>query len=202
MVKMVLYFDTETTGLFPGKIVQLSYILDYGEKVIGKNFYFAVDYVEPGATMVHGYTAEKLFELSHGKTFSDYADEIYDDFYSARLIVGHNVKFDINFMIAEFSYIDRQFRYNESFDTMKYFTPIMKLPRTNGRAYKYPKLIELMEHCEIFSYDVSRSVMNIFLDSATLAHEARFDTTAMFLCAKTSFDSHEDLREILRTDEV
>lgn len=171
--------------------------MDYGDEVVGKNFYFAVDYIEPSATQVHGYTAEKIYELSNGKTFSDFADEIYDDFYSAKVIVGHNVKFDINFLIAEFAYLDRQFRYNDSFDTMKFFTPIMKLPRTNGRAYKYPKLSELMDFLEIFPYDVSRSVMSIFKDTSLIAHEARFDTVATFLCAKSYLPEIDELQTIL-----
>ncbi len=86
--------------------------MDCKDGVTGKNFYFAVDYIEPAATAVHGITVEKLKVLSGGKTFSDYQDEIYDDFARADLIVAHNAKFDIGFMIAEFRYLDRIFRYN------------------------------------------------------------------------------------------
>ena len=77
--RMILYFDTETMGLYPGRIIQLAYILDDGENAVGKNFYFAVDYIEPSATAVHGITVEKLRVLSGGKIvfttnhFSTYA---------------------------------------------------------------------------------------------------------------------------------
>ena len=61
---MVIYFDTETTGLCPGRIIQLSYIKESENEAIGKNFYFAVDYIEPSAQAVHGISVEKLKELS------------------------------------------------------------------------------------------------------------------------------------------
>ncbi|MBP5372558.1 MAG: 3'-5' exonuclease [Clostridia bacterium] len=181
---MTLYFDTETSGLYPGRIIQLAYIMDYGENIVCKNFYFAVDYIEPTAQKVHGISVEKLKDLSRGKTFSEYADEIYDDFLSADIVVAHNFKFDLSFMIAEFNYLDRIFRYNASFDTMKYFTPIMKLKRTSSNAYKYPKLTELMEFAEVYPYDVTKFTMNNFKGAAANAHDARFDTAAMFLACK------------------
>jgi len=153
---------------------------DKGE-VKGKNFYFAVDYIDPAATAVHGITVEKLSALSGGHTFSEYQDEIYDDFFSADVIAGHNVKFDIGFMIAEFKYLDRIFRYNESFDSMRFFTPIMKLTRPNSAAYKYPKLAELMQFAEVYPYDVSRAVREIFGSSSLDFHDATFDTAALYL---------------------
>ncbi len=194
---MVLYFDTETTGLIPGRIIQLAYILDDGVSVRGKNFYFAVDYIEPSASAVHGITVEKLKVLSGGKTFSDYEDEIFDDFSSADVIVAHNVNFDLNFMIAEFKYLDRVFRYNESFDTMKFFTPIMKLPRHTSNSYKYPKLTELTEFAQVYSYDVTTAAMKIFDGISMGFHEAAFDTTAMYLSVENLRGTYPQLNELL-----
>ena len=196
---MILYFDTETTGLYPGRIIQLSYVMDGKEGVSGKNFYFAVDYIDPAATAVHGITVEKLKVLSGGKTFSDYQDEIYDDFANADLIVAHNAKFDIGFMIAEFRYLDRIFRYNECLDTMRYFTPIMKLKRQSSNAYKYPKLAELTEFAEVYSYDVSRAVKKIFGADSLNYHEAAFDTVSMYLSVESLKTRYEDLNEYLKT---
>ena len=124
--------------------------------------------------------------LSGGKTFADYSDEIYNDFYNADIVVAHNVNFDINFLICEFKYLGLQFRYKESFDTMRYFTPILKLPRKSSQAYKYPKLSEL---CVFFGVDeqaVSSFAKDIFGETLNSLHEARFDTTAMFLAVKNS----------------
>lgn len=197
-MNMILYFDTETTGLIPGRIIQLSYIMDYGEKTVAKNFYFAVEYIDPAAVAVHGITVEKLYELSDGHTFSEYADEIHEDFLSASLIVAHNVKFDLNFMIAEFKYLDTIFRYQESFDSMKYFTPIMKLKREGKPNYKYPKLAELMEFADIYPYDVSRGVKEIFGEyPKNVFHAAEFDTTALYLAINSLKGKYIELQNLL-----
>jgi DNA polymerase-3 subunit epsilon len=133
---MILFFDTETTGLMPGRIVQLSYVMQDKSEVRAKNFFFYVDYIEPSAIAVHGFTPEKLLTLSNGHTFSMDLEEIYDDFLAADLVVSHNFSFDLKFMIAEFLYHERQFRYRESLCTMKFFTDILRLPRSSNRGYK------------------------------------------------------------------
>ncbi len=177
---MILFFDTETTGLTPGHVIQLSYIMLENDEPRGKNFYFSVPYVPPEATAVHGLTAEKLFYLSERKTFGEFLEEIDDDFRAADLTVAHNFAFDYKFMSAEFSYYDRVFHYKESFDTMKKFTPLLKLPRANGKGYKYPKLSELTEFFELYPYDVTRRAIELFGDGAA-AHDARYDVTATFM---------------------
>lgn len=184
---MILYFDTETTGLVPGRIVQLSYLMQTEKEVKAKNFFFYVDYVEPSALAVHGFSPERLLELSGGNTFSCDADEIYDDFISADLIISHNFPFDLKFMIAEFAYIDRRFRYKESLCSMRHFTDILKLERSGGRRYKYPKLGELAEFYGVYPYDVTRAEMKFF-GSFGLSHDARYDTCALFLSFNAAAD--------------
>ena len=105
----MIIFDTETTSLdfTTGNICQLSYIKvsNYEEPFkiqCAKNFFFTVDYVEEGAQRVHGFSVDKLRELSGCKRFKDFADEIYNDFVCQDLLCGHNVSFDINFLIEEF----------------------------------------------------------------------------------------------------
>ncbi len=180
---MTIYFDTETTGLTPGRIIQLSYVIEDDGAITAKNFFFAVDYVPPEVVKIHGFSAEKLAVLSGGKTFSDCADEIALDFQRADVIVAHNVKFDIAFLTAEFSYINEVFKYNLSFDSMKYYTPIIKLPRKSG-GYKYPKLSEVADFLEIYTYDVSRKCIELFKEANLSAHDARFDTALLYLCTK------------------
>ena len=192
---MILFFDTETTGLYPGNICQLCYVMQDKKTVTAKNFFFTVDYVEFGALAVHGFSVEKLKVLSGGKRFSDSIDEIEKDFSSADLIVAHNAGFDEKFLIAEFLYQDRRFRYKEDFDTMKYFTPIMKLERTSHRGYKYPKLSEVCEFLDVYPYDVTRASGKIFGDAAVAAHDARYDATALYLCFEEGRKKFEDLQE-------
>ena len=80
----LLFFDTETTGIKPGNICQLSYItVDTSTKpqtTTGHNFFFTVEDVEPSAEAVHGFSVEKLYELSNGMYFDDLVDEFYNDF--------------------------------------------------------------------------------------------------------------------------
>ena len=184
---MILYFDTETTGLMPGRIVQLSYLMQTEKEVSAKNFFFYVDYVEPSALAVHGFSPAKLFELSGGNTFSCDADEIYDDFLSADLIISHNFSFDLKFMIAEFAYMDRQFRYKESLCSMRHFTNILKLNGNGSRRYKYPKLGELAAFYGVYPYDVTRAEMNYF-GSFGQSHDARYDTCELFLAFNAAAD--------------
>lgn len=180
---MNIYFDTETTGLIPGRIIQLAYIIENGEEVTAKNFFFSVDYVPEESVKVHGFTAEKLYQLSGGKVFSDFSDEIQNDFLMADVIVAHNVKFDLSFLNAEYSYLNEVFKYNSEFDTMKHFTPILKLPRRSG-GFKYPKLTEVADFYEIYTYDVSRKCIELFNTYDLQPHDARFDTTMLYLAVK------------------
>lgn len=193
---MIIYFDTETTGLTPGRIVQLSYVISNGEKTTAKNFFFAVEYVPVQAVQIHGFSAEKLAVLSNGKTFSDRIDEIENDFLSADLIVAHNVNFDIGFMQAEFAYQDRIFKYKQAFDTMKFFAPVCKLERRNHKGYKYPKLSELTEFLDIYSYDISRETMRLYGGSSSF-HDARYDTAALYLSAVKGQEINVELKNIL-----
>ena len=178
---MILYFDTETTGLHPGQICQLSYVLQTKEKVVCKNFFFAVDYVEPTAQMVHGFSKQKLEMLSNGKTFSDYFDQINADFESADLVVAHNVAFDFSFMRAEYERLNQVFRVKNEFCSMKKTTPICCLMRTNSKGYKYPKLQELCAFLGISDCEIQK-IASDFYGADIGFHDARFDTTALYLC--------------------
>lgn len=176
---MNLYFDTETTGLRPGKICQLSYILQDESGAVGKNMFFHVGYVEPSAAAVHGFTAEVLYELSQGRVFADRFGEIAEDFRAADMLIAHNFSFDFMFMSAEFERLGERFTYKNSLCSMKKFTPVCRLPRANGTSYKYPKLSELCEFLDIYPYDVTRETMRLFR-AAPSAHDARYDTAALY----------------------
>ncbi len=194
---MILYFDTETTGLKPGHIIQLAYILDYGDKIVAKNFYFQVSYIEPSASFVHGITVEKLKELSKGRKFCDDIDEIENDFLSAKLLVAHNFNFDFGFMFQEFQNNSKIFRYDESLDTMKYFTPIMKLPRPSGKGIKYPKLDEFCTFSDVYPFEVNKFVNEFFDMSDKKSHDAAYDTAAMFLAVQNSREKFSEFNDFI-----
>lgn len=193
---MILYFDTETSSLMPGRIIQLAYVMCGDGEKRAKNFYFYTSYIDPSASDIHGITPEKLAMLSEGHTFSEFADEIYDDFISADLIISHNFDFDLRFMTAEFDYLDRTFRYREALCSMRYFTSRLRLPRPNGRGYKYPKLDELSEHFDIYPYDISMETLKLF-GEAGAGHDARYDTVEMMLSVEASPSEFPEVGDIL-----
>jgi DNA polymerase-3 subunit epsilon len=179
----LLFFDTETTGIRPGSICQLSYIIvDSSKKpqtTIGKNFFFAVDYVEPDAERIHGFSAEKLYELSNGLYFEDLVEEFFEDFQNADFIIGHNVQFDIKFLKHELSGMGEAYEPKNVFCTMNYNRNICKILKPNGE-YKNPKLEELIKFLNIDKLKISQTADNLFQGSGNY-HDARFDTAATYL---------------------
>ncbi|MDT8718739.1 3'-5' exonuclease [Clostridium sp. 19966] len=179
----LIFFDTETTGLKPGSICQLSYItVDTSMKpnsTTGKNIFFAVDYVEPSAEEIHGFSAEDLYELSEGMYFEDHFENIYKDFSEADFVIGHNVNFDINFLTHEIEGCGEEFKPNNVFCTMNYYKDICKM--VNGRGErKNPKLEELVRFLGI-NNDNIREISNKLFEGSGNYHDARFDTTATYL---------------------
>lgn len=180
---MKLYLDTETTGLVPGNICQLSYLMESEEKVIPKNMFFKVDYMPEEAYKIHGFSVDILKELSGGKTFSDRIDEINADFQSADLIIAHNVSFDLSFLREEFSRAGLDLIIKDAFCTMKKTVPVCKIPRAKGAWYKYPKLNELCAFLGINDKEIILKAKNLFGASCSY-HDSRFDTMAVYLATK------------------
>ncbi|KOF57228.1 MULTISPECIES: 3'-5' exonuclease [Clostridium] len=179
----MIFFDTETTGLRPGNICQLSYILvDTNikpNKTIGKNIFFSVDYVEPSAEDVHGFSVEILNELSGGKFFKDNLEFFLDDFKTADILIGHNVNFDIKFLTHELACCGEIFNPNHIFCTMNYYKNICKIINNNGN-YKNPRLEEAVRFLNINSSHIKDLSKKLFQGDGNF-HDARFDTTATYL---------------------
>ena len=191
---MILYFDTETSGLHPGQIVQLSYVMQSGESAKSKNFFFTVDNVEYGALAVHGFSVETLKKLSGGKRFSFFIEEIEKDFSLADVVVSHNTAFDFMFMREEFIRLGKTFYTKNEFCLMKNLTPICKLKRSNG-AYKYPKLQEACEYFGITDTEIKQSSKLLF-GANTDFHDARFDTTAVYLVCNYAMEKEPTFWEL------
>ena len=196
---MIIYLDTETTGLYPGQICQLSYIMQSSESIKSRNFFFTVDEMEYSAFMVHGFSPEKLKFLSGGKRFKDYIDVIEKDFADASLIVSHNTAFDFMFLREEFSRLNRVLTIENEFCSMKKTTELCRLSRSRGEGYKYPKLSELCKFLDIYDFQIKNATERFFDDQAGY-HDARFDTSAVFLamneCMK-AYDEFSYLKEFL-----
>ncbi len=192
---MIIYLDTETTGLRPGKICQLSYVMQDENGTTAKNLYFSVDYVEAGALSVHGLSPQKLKVLSGGKTFQDCIEEIEKDFSKADLVVCHNVSFDFMFLTAEFENALREFCVKESFCSMKKLTPVIKLKRSSGMGYKYPKLSETCAYFKLSDMEILKSAQELFGESLGY-HDARFDTTALYLAVNRGMKTERELEHL------
>ncbi len=187
---MIIYLDTETTSLFPGNICQLSYVMQTGKSVISKNFFYAVDYVEPSAEAVHHFSVKTLKKLSCGKKFIDSVEEIEKDFLSANVIIAHNTAFDFSFLRKEFENAGKIFRCKNEFCSMKKLTPVIKLPRKNSKGYKYPKLNELTAFLGITDKLIEETTKELF-NETLLYHDARYDTTAVYLAVNKIIEDLE-----------
>lgn len=182
-----LVFDTETTGLMPGSICQLSYILADNEVIKAKNYYFKVDYIERGAQMVHGLSLEVLDKLSNNKRFHEYINEIKADFEIADILISHNYEFDNRFLTAEFRRCNQETRFNKCFCTMKHFTPICRL-QGGKYGYKRPRLEELAAFFRIEEKMIIDKTIEIFGAENVSFHDARYDVVTTYLCCMKAVD--------------
>lgn len=179
----LLFFDTETTSIKPGSICQLSYIIvDAGVKpqiTTGKNFFFTVDEMDSSAEEIHGFSLEKLYELSNGQYFEDLVPDFFDDFVNADFIIGHNVNFDVRFLKHELLSLGEDFNPKNVFCTMAYYRDICKIKKANGEI-KNPKLSEVIDWLNISTQKIAETSEKLFEGSGDY-HDARFDTAATYL---------------------
>lgn len=179
----LVFLDTETTGLRPGSICQLSYItVDTNVKpqlVEGKNIFFTVDDMEQSAEAIHGFSLEMLYELSDGMYFEDHFEELFNELSKADFIIGHNIKFDLKFLTHEFEGCGEDFKPKNVFCTMAYYKDVCRFKGSKGDI-KNPKLEEVVKFFSIDDNKLKSETMKFFGDSNAY-HDARYDTTATYL---------------------
>ncbi|MDR3120196.1 MAG: 3'-5' exonuclease [Clostridiales bacterium] len=184
-------FDTETSGLRPGRICQLAYIIDEGDGAPqrGENTFFCVEHVDPGAEAVHGFSVGALRELSDGLDFSVHADRIFADFNTSPLWVAHNFDFDRGFLLEEFRRCEKRPVIERNFCTMRFFTPVLKLqpvrPRPGGAKFKFPTLAQLTSFFGLSDQEIAAFATDVFRipeHDGLKSHDARFDSAAAYLC--------------------
>lgn len=181
----LVFLDTETTDKSPGQVCQLTYIIydtnaDPDNRVKGKNFFFSVDFVSDTAYKVHGFDLESLKTLSGNLTFKDLYKLFRKDLTESDFILGHNINFDISFLNKEFERLGMEFKPKNLFCSMNYFKNILKLKSSIG-TIKSPKLSELLEYLKITEDNILDSTKKLFNSEETHFHDARFDTTALYL---------------------
>lgn len=178
-----IFFDTETTSLNPGQIAQLAFIVEgHGRIVTAQNYFFTVNEMDEGAQKVHGMSLEFLREKSHGKTFADQVNEFYPYFRDSKLI-AHNLKFDEKFISSELWRVGISFKPIARQCTMEAFKEILRIPnkyRKYGK-YKNPNLGEVVDFFNIDENKILDYSNKLFGEADITFHDARFDTTAMFV---------------------
>ena len=201
----MIFFDTETTGLLAedNQIAQLSYVkVDNNYNIeFAKNFYFTVDRMSCGAQEIHGLSKKLLEELSRGKKFEDFVDEIYKDFSNDDLLIAHNVRFDKDFLVKEFERLDKDisiFKKDRYFCTMEYYTDILDIYH-EYYGVKYPRLNEVIDYLEINKKDISLKASEVFEVESTGYHDSRFDVMATYLIYKykdIDFEQYSRMKDV------
>lgn len=182
---MYLIFDTETTGIPHNKtapitdldnwprVVQLAWQLhDNKGKLISQHNYiikpdgFDIPYK---AEQVHGISTKRALEEGHD--LKKVLDFFVADLANTKLLVGHNIEFDISILGAEFirQQMDHELMLKpEKIDTGIASTEFCKMTGGIGGRLKMPRLVEL--HEKLFGKD--------FGD----AHDASYDVAATARC--------------------
>lgn len=152
---MILFFDTETTGLVQFKLsddnpeqprlVQLAYILcDDSGKIVSEysDIVAPCGYSIPDG-MVHGITNE--YALKHGDNIRYVLDAFNTVLSRASLLVAHNYKFDKTIINREYSDFGERMPLDittKSFCTMLESTMIVGLKQHGSNRPKWPRLEE------------------------------------------------------------
>ncbi len=181
---MFLIFDTETTGLpkrdkaplsevdnWP-RVVQIAWQLhdEKGSLTEHHNLLIQPDgYEIPySAEKIHGISTEKA--RKHGLPLVEALEIFNKSVIKTTFLVGHNIRFDINALGAEFirSEVTSDFLHKEQVCTMRSSTDHLKLPGGRGGKFKPPKLMELYE--------------SLFEEQFMEAHNAAADVEATARC--------------------
>lgn len=159
----LFFFDTETTGINPSKdrIIQFGAI--YGEydpqteqfnELERINQYINIEGEIPyWASQVHGIYKRDLEGYGY---IDEYIDEFLFYMGKSDYVIGHNVEFDRNMIIAEAKRLRHNFNFDEVrwVDTMKPTTEFV-----NGKGGRRPKLIKLHEKLFGIGFDGAHDAM-------------------------------------------
>lgn len=180
---MILFFDTETTGL-PKKrstdvadvdnwprMVQLAWVTSSDAETAEAHSYIIKpdNYTIPDVVArIHGISTERA--LAEGVPIDGVLEEFRDSVGDVDLLVAHNMDFDRPVLGAEFiraGFFDH-LEDKPRICTMKCSTGLCKIPQKGRGGYKWPKLMEL--HQFLFGCGFEG------------AHDARNDVTAGAKC--------------------
>jgi len=179
---MILFFDTETSGLprnwkapvtdgnnWP-RLVQIAWIIfnDNGQRISTKDYIIKPEgfIIPEEASKIHGISTEKA--IKDGKELSVVLNEFNKEIDNVDILVAHNINFDSKIVGAEM--IRKEIKTNlfskKLICTMESTTNFCQIPGLYGN--KWPKLSEL--HVKLFGEDFEE------------AHNALVDIEATAKC--------------------
>ena len=176
---MNLFLDTESNGMKPEQVCQLSVITEENGCVIGQNWFFSGETMNEHAFRRRGYPRQKLKRLSGGLSFIDSSQEILDYIRRCDMIVGHNVQSDIRMLGMEFKRVGVTYWPPKALDTMNFFANLVQA-RTKAGAFKKPTLEELGHHFRIKTEEIDALCKTLYGDIFS-AHDARYDVALTYL---------------------
>lgn len=165
---MKIILDVETTGLYPYKgdeILELA-ICDLNKNILfHERFKPKIKKEWKYAEKIHNISPENVRD-KFGIEF--FKDEIWDILSVADEIIGYNVEFDINFLLAAFGKeeTDRNML-PKSYDVMKEFAPFYWEDKNGNR--KYPKLVEAARLCK-YDWDEEKDAHGALADVLATIH--------------------------------
>lgn len=176
-----IILDTESNGMKPEQICQLAYIVSDGGAASGHNFYFSVDTMNDYALRKHRLSKNRLYHLSRGRTFDQRFTEFWSDLQTADFIVGHNVSADMRMLEVELKRLNLDMPKAKTFCTMKHYQTAMHLRGRTGQR-KPPRLEELCRYFHVDELRIEKATQQLFGNRNAVAHDARYDATATYLC--------------------
>lgn len=176
-----IILDTESNGMKPEQVCQLAYIVCDTGAVSGRNFYFSVETMNEYALKKHRLSKAKLYNLSHGRTFDQRFTEFWQDLVTADVMVGHNIAADMRMLEVEAKRLGLEMPKARTFCTMKHYQTAMHLRGRTGQR-KPPRLEELCRYFHVGEVQIEKACQKIFGLRNAVAHDARYDATATYLC--------------------
>lgn len=157
--------DTETTGLMnfsqpadaPGQPricsvgfiyvtagPELAYEHDYARLIKPDGWVIGAE-----ATAINGLTMERLH--AEGVPIAEVLDEYEAAIKDERCVVAFNAQYDLKMLRAELRRAGRPDHFEETKNicVMRPLTAVCKIPKKDGRGFKFPKLSEAMTHFKL-----------------------------------------------------
>lgn len=208
----LVFLNVETTGRdsFWDNVAQLSYLItDTNLNIIkAKNFYFNAGFVNDEATKKNGLTKEILKELSNGKKFKDFSDEIINDLKDAKIIC-YNDEFNRDFIYTEFYDAKIQLNLDENFFCIaEAYLEIFKLKEVSLDYFHYFNLKKIKYYLNITDKQIKKIVDTNFKDFESY-NNAYTKIASIYLCYKEYLNidieklkKEKEIRDQIRKEEM